>query len=122
MERGIGEALIGYRVDPQVGPVVIVAAGGVTTEIYKDRALRLAPVTIETARAMIAEVKGFATLRGFRGKARGDLEALALTLVKFSRIGETEPRVMEAEINPILVRREGEGVVAVDALARLSRP
>lgn len=122
MERGIGEALIGYRVDPQVGPVVIVAAGGVTTEIYKDRALRLAPVTIETARAMIAEVKGFAALRGFRGKARGDLEALAQALVKFSRIGETEPRVMEAEINPILVRREGDGVVAVDALARLSRP
>lgn len=121
MERGIGEALIGYRLDPQVGPVVIVAAGGVTTEIYKDRALRLAPVTIETARAMIAEVKGFATLRGFRGKPRGDLEALAQALVKISRIGETEPRVMEIEINPLLVRREGEGVVAVDALARLAR-
>ncbi len=121
MERGIGEALIGYRVDPQVGPVVIVATGGVTTEIYKDRALRLAPVTVETARAMIAEVKGFATLRGFRGKPRGDLEALAQALVKISRIGETEPRVMEVEINPLLVRREGEGVVAVDALARLAR-
>lgn len=122
MEKGLGEALIGYRVDPHVGPVVIVAAGGVTTEIYKDRALRLAPVTIETARAMIAEVKGFATLRGFRGKPEGDLEALAQALVNLSRIGEVEPRVTEAELNPVLVRRKGEGVVAVDALARLAQP
>ena len=122
MEKGLGEALIGYRVDPHVGPVVIVAAGGVTTEIYKDRALRLAPVTIETARAMIAEVKGFATLRGFRGKPQGDLEALAQALANLSRIGEVEPRVTEAELNPVLVRRKGEGVVAVDALARLAKP
>jgi len=121
MERGLGEALIGYRIDPQAGPIVMVAAGGVTTEIYKDRALRLAPVTLETARAMIAEVKGFATLRGFRGKPKGDLEALAQAVVQVSRLGEVEPRVMEAELNPVLVRGEGEGVLAVDALVRLAK-
>ena len=46
MIAGIGEALIGYRVDREVGPLVMVAAGGVTTEIYRDRSLRLAPVDL----------------------------------------------------------------------------
>ncbi len=122
MEKGVGEALIGYRIDPQVGPVVIVAAGGTTTEIYKDRALRLAPVTLDAARAMIAQVKGFETMRGFRGHENGDLEALAQAIVQFSTIGVVEPRVMEAELNPVIVRRQGAGVVAVDALMRLAPP
>ncbi|MBN8956454.1 MAG: acetate--CoA ligase family protein [Rhizobiales bacterium] len=120
MEKGVGEALIGYRIDPQVGPVVIVAAGGTTTEIYKDRALRLAPVTLDVARAMIAEVKGFETMRGFRGHEKGDLDALAQAIVQFSMIGEVEPRITEAEVNPVIVRRQGAGVVAVDALMRLA--
>jgi acyl-CoA synthetase (NDP forming) len=120
MTRGLGEALIGYRVDPQAGPVILVAAGGINTEIYKDRALRLAPVTLDEAREMIAEVKGFAPLRGFRGSKPGDLEALADAIVKISRIGELDPRVMELEVNPVLVRPQGQGIVAVDALARLA--
>lgn len=120
MTRGLGEALIGYRVDPQAGPVILVAAGGINTEIYKDRALRLAPVTLDEAREMIAEVKGFAPLRGFRGSKPGDLEALADAIVKLSRIGEVDPRVMELEVNPVLVRPQGQGIVAVDALARLA--
>ena len=77
MVSGIGEALIGYRVDREAGPIVMVAAGGVFTEIYRDRSLRLAPVDLPTAHAMIAEVKAFATLKGFRGKPAGDLDALA---------------------------------------------
>src|SRR5262249_42647883 len=75
MASGIGEALIGYRVDREAGPLIMVAAGGVHTEIYRDRSLRLAPVDLATAHAMIAEVKAFAMLRGFRGKPAGDLDA-----------------------------------------------
>ena len=48
MVAGLGEVLIGYRVDPDVGPLVMVAAGGVYTEIYADRSLRLAPVDLAT--------------------------------------------------------------------------
>src|SRR5207302_7308432 len=65
MISGIAEALIGYRVDREVGPLIIVAAGGGFTEIYRDRSLRLAPVDLPTAHAMIAEVKAFAMLKGF---------------------------------------------------------
>ena len=115
MVSGIGEALIGYRVDREAGPIVMVAAGGVFTEIYRDRSLRLAPVDLPTAHAMIAEVKAFATLKGFRGKPAGDLDALARAIVALSRLAETGG-VAEAEVNPLIVKTDG--VVAVDALIR----
>ena len=115
MERGLGEALIGYRVDAAIGPVILVAAGGTATEIYGDRSVRLAPIDRETADAMIAEVKGFALLRGFRSRPRGDLDALAEALVALSQLA-LRPDIAECEVNPLIVRREGEGVVAVDAV------
>ena len=55
----------------------MVAAGGVLAEIVRDRSLRLAPVDLATAREMIAEVRGFVPLAGYRGKPEGDLDALA---------------------------------------------
>jgi succinyl-CoA synthetase beta subunit len=96
----------------------MVAAGGVFTEIYRDRSLRLAPVDLDTAREMIAEVRGFKVLAGYRGKPAGDLDALALAIVALSLLASDET-VAEAEINPLIVRLAGQGVVAVDALVRL---
>ncbi|MBV9969015.1 MAG: acetate--CoA ligase family protein, partial [Xanthobacteraceae bacterium] len=57
MIAGLGEVLVGYRVDADAGPMVMLAAGGIYTEIYRDRSLRLAPVDLATAREMIAEVR-----------------------------------------------------------------
>jgi acetate---CoA ligase (ADP-forming) len=121
MVQGIGEVLIGYRIDAQVGPIVMLAAGGVLTEIYRDRALRLAPIDRTTAFEMIDEVRALSALSGYRGKPRGDLDALADALVALSQLA-TKPalRVLEAEINPLIVRAEGEGVVPVDALVRVA--
>jgi acyl-CoA synthetase (NDP forming) len=116
MVSGIGEALIGYRVDPEAGPLIMVAAGGVYTEIYRDRSLRLAPVDFATAREMINEVKAFAVLKGFRGKPSGDLGVLANAIVALSRLALQNASVVEAEVNPLIVR--SDGVVAVDALIR----
>src|SRR5262249_49406983 len=56
MVAGVGEVLVGYRVDPDVGPLIMVAMGGIFAEVYRDRGLRLAPVDLATAREMIAEV------------------------------------------------------------------
>ena len=120
MISGVGEVLIGYRVDPDVGPLIMVAMGGVFTEIYRDRSLRLAPVDLTAAHEMIAEVRGLATLKGFRGKPAGDLDALAQAIVVQSRLAD-DPAVVEAEINPLIVRAAGDGVVAVDAVVRLGR-
>jgi acyl-CoA synthetase (NDP forming) len=118
MVCGIGEVLIGYRVDPDVGPLIMVAMGGIFTEIYRDRSLRLAPVDLITAHEMIAEVRGLATLKGFRGKSKGDLDALAHAIMALSQLAE-DPSVLEAEINPLIVRMAGDGVVAVDAVVRI---
>ncbi|MFD2249996.1 acyl-CoA synthetase (NDP forming) [Pseudochelatococcus lubricantis] len=115
MCQGLGEALIGLTRDPVAGPMVTVAMGGVMTEIYRDSAVHPAPVDIDAARAMIAQVKGFALLSGYRNRPKGDLEALAHAVAAVSALAGAA-RIQEAEINPILVRPEGEGVVMLDAL------
>ena len=116
MEKGLAEVILGCKRDPQVGPVVVLGVGGVLAEIYRDFAIRLAPVTVEEARRMIEEVKGLALIRGYRGLPRGDVAVLARAVSDFSQLARLEPRVTEAEINPLIVKREGEGVVAVDGL------
>lgn len=122
MERGLAEVILGFRRDPLVGPTVTVGLGGVLAEIYKDAATRLAPVDEAEARQMIEEVKGLATVRGYRNLPRGDVGALAKAIATFSALAHAAfAEVSEAEINPLLVKREGEGVVAVDGLVLLKK-
>ena len=116
MEKGAAEAILGYRRDPQVGPVVVLGVGGVLAEIYRDFAVRIAPVSVEEAARMVEEVKGLAVIRGYRGLPRGDTAALAQAVAAFSQLAALEPWVAEAEINPLIVKGEGHGVVAVDGL------
>ena len=113
MVQGLAEAIVGYRVDPVVGPLVLVGAGGTLAELYEDVALALAPVSEDEALAMIGRVKGLAVLRGYRDLPRGDVKALAKAVSALSRLCSA-PAVQEAEINPLIVR--ADGVVAVDAL------
>jgi len=118
MERGLGEAIVGYRDDPVVGPIVIVGAGGTLAELYADFAIEMAPVNEDEARAMIERVKGLAPLRGYRNLPRGDMDALARAVSAFSSLAMIAGRqIREAEINPLIVKRDG--VVAVDALVVL---
>jgi len=118
MEAGLGEAIVGYRDDPVVGPVVMVGAGGILAELYNDVVVHLAPVNLAEALEMIGQVKGFAVLCGYRGRPPGDLAALARAVAAMSRLALISGRpVLEAEANPVLVRPQG--VVAVDALAVL---
>jgi acyl-CoA synthetase (NDP forming) len=121
MERGLAEVIVGFRRDPEVGPVVMLGVGGILAEVASGHAVRIAPVSLETAREMIAAVPGLAVVRGYRNRPAGDLEALARVVRAMSLLGTLDaPRVEEAEINPLLVREDG--VVAVDALLRLRAP
>jgi acyl-CoA synthetase (NDP forming) len=113
MVTGLQEVLLGYRRDPQVGPVVTLALGGVLVGLYDDKAVRLALVDEATAAEMIDEVVGLAPLRGHRGLPKGDLAALARALAAFSRLAE-HADILEADANPVMV--QANGVVAVDAL------
>ncbi|HKU69402.1 MAG TPA: acetate--CoA ligase family protein [Burkholderiales bacterium] len=120
MEKGLAEVILGFRRDAQIGPVVVLGVGGVLAEIYRDFAVRPAPVTVDEASHMIDEVKGLAIIRGYRGQPRGDTAALARAVAAFSQLAALEPRVAEAEINPLIVKAEGAGVVAVDGLLVLT--
>ena len=116
MERGLAEVILGFKRDPEVGPIVMVGMGGVLAEIYQDVAVRLGPVDRADALSMIEEVQGFATLRGYRGLPKGDLDALADAICAFSQLANIGPAILEAEINPLIVKVEGQGVVAVDGI------
>jgi acyl-CoA synthetase (NDP forming) len=108
MERGLAEAIVGYRDDPVVGPIVLVGAGGTLAELYKDFRVAMAPVTEAEAEELIAGVRGLAVIRGYRNLPRGDVKALARAVAAFSTLSG----VAEAEINPLIVKEQG--VVAVD--------
>lgn len=117
MQRSLGEVLVGYRVDAEAGPIIMLAAGGIWADVARDRSIRLAPVTVETAREMVAEVNALKPLAGLRGKARGDLQALARTVSALSQLAlKPELGIVEAEVNPLLIFPEDQGVTAVDAL------
>ena len=114
MAKGLGEAIIGFRRDPEVGPVVLLGTGGITAELFRDVTLRLAPVDEAEAMAMIAEVKGLRLLAGWRGLPRGDLPALARAVVAVSRLA-ARGDIAEAEINPLIIHAESAGVTVADA-------
>jgi acyl-CoA synthetase (NDP forming) len=116
MASGV-EALIGVVNDEGFGPTVALGLGGVLTEILKDVTFRIAPFDIETARDMIAELRGAALFDGYRGSPRADRDALAAMLVEVSRMAAAlGDRLKEMDINPVFVCPKGEGCVAADAL------
>ena len=120
MESRLLELMLGYRNDPLVGPIVMLSAGGVTAELHRDVSLRPAPVTLAEANEMIREVRTTQLIRGFRGLPRGDVDALARTIVAFSGLSAVSgATIEEAEVNPLFVREYG--VVGVDCVVRLAR-
>jgi acyl-CoA synthetase (NDP forming) len=117
MRGGLGEVLVGYRVDPRIGPTIVVGVGGVLAEIYRDAVVALAPVSVDRAHAMIGQLRGLAPLRGYRNLPEGDLSALAEAISAWSRLAQlADSGIAEAELNPLIIGRKGQGVVAVDAL------
>jgi acyl-CoA synthetase (NDP forming) len=115
MVAGVGEVLVGFRRDPDAGPFVLVAPGGVEAELRGERSLRMAPVDLDTAREMLTELPTLRALTGFRGRPAGDLEAVAQVVVALSTLA-WRPEVVEAEINPVIVH--AHGCTAVDAVVR----
>jgi acyl-CoA synthetase (NDP forming) len=117
MERGLAEVIVGYRHDPEIGPIVLLGMGGTAAELRKSISVRIAPVTLETARDMIADIRELELLQGFRNLPLGDTDALAAAVRSVSLLAQLGSRtVVDAEINPLLVKENGNGVVAVDGL------
>lgn len=120
MHRGLQEVILGYRWDPEVGPIVMLGIGGVMAELKRSYSVRLAPVDLEEARSMIAELPELKLIQGFRGLPKGDVDALASAVRAISLLATLKDRpVQDAEINPLIIRAEGKGAVAVDGLLTL---
>ena len=112
------EIIIGGRRDPEFGPVVLVGMGGILVEVYKDVAVRVAPVDREEARGMVEELKGADILKGFRGREPFDIEYLVTALVNVSRLLMDHTEIKDLDINPLILLDEGGGLV-VDAKLRV---
>ena len=115
MEFGLAEVILGYRVDDLVGPIVVIGSGGTLSEIYDDKSVRVAPVEIDDAIEMINEVKSLSIINGYRNMPKGDILSLADSVVSISKLAFNK-NIKEAEINPLIVKKDKEGVVAVDGL------
>ena len=109
------EVILGITRDMQFGPMIMFGLGGIYVEVLKDVAFRIAPLSIENADAMIREILSFPLLRGVRGEAPADIEAIRDALMRLSQMAMDFPEIIEADVNPLLVCAEGQGAVAVDA-------
>lgn len=117
MAKGVAELILGSRIDPIFGPVVMVGLGGIFAEIFQDTAVQMAPVSEAEAMAMLKSLKAFPVLDGARGRPRADLPAAARAVAALSRFAVAHAeQVSEIDINPLLLKAEGEGAVALDAL------
>jgi len=98
------EMIVGLQVDPQFGPVIMAGLGGVMTEVFKDVAWRMLPITQSDAKSMIEELKSSKLFKGFRGSAPIDMDMLAKALVQIGKIGtDNAAYVNSIDFNPIVV-------------------
>jgi acetate---CoA ligase (ADP-forming) len=117
MVSPVAELLVGARVDPEFGPVVVAGMGGVYVELFKDVAVRLAPVSPSAAEEMLRATRAAQLLDGWRGKPKGDIAAASEIICRLSHlITHLENEVREIEINPLAVLPAGHGCVPLDCL------
>jgi len=104
------EAIVGVAWDPTFGPVLMFGLGGVFVEVLKDVSFRSVPISKFDAKDMIEEIKGYALLKGYRGKS-ADIPALESLLLKISDMVMENPEIMEMDLNPVFLYPDGYSVV-----------
>lgn len=118
MEEGsVAEWIIGCKRDNTFGPIVLAGPGGILVELIDAVEIRLAPAAPQTAEAMVRSGPGARLLAGLRGAEPADRDALADLISRISVFfAENADLISEIEINPVMVRTDGKGLVAADAL------
>jgi len=115
------EVIVGMRRDPQFGPLLMFGLGGIYVELLSDVSFRVAPISREEALAMIRETKAGRLLLGQRGHQPADINAVADCIVHLSQLALDFPQIQEVEVNPLLVLPQGQGAIALDGRAILSK-
>jgi acyl-CoA synthetase (NDP forming) len=121
MVRGEAELFLGATADAQFGPMVLAGAGGVLVEFLHDVRTAPAPLSRPDAHAMIEALRVAPVLHGLRGRPAADIAAAADALMRLSWLAaDLGPRLVELDINPLILRAAGQGAIAVDARATLT--
>ncbi|MBN1310499.1 MAG: acetate--CoA ligase family protein [Anaerolineae bacterium] len=113
VQQGL-EVLVGMNRDPQFGPLVTFALGGIYVEILKDATFRIAPFAPDEAQQMLGELRARALLDGVRGKPPVDKEAIVDTLLRIGQLVTDFPEIVELDINPLMVFEQSQGAAAID--------
>ena len=117
---GVAEVLVGISVDPQFGQLLVLGAGGVLTELLCDSVTLLPPFSAAAIGKALARLRIAPLLEGFRGRPPADVPALIEVALACTRYAAANvERLAELDLNPVIVRPQGQGAVAVDALVRL---
>jgi acyl-CoA synthetase (NDP forming) len=116
----VAEVLVGVVLDPQFGQVLVLGSGGIFTEILDDSVSLLPPWSAASIRSGLRQLAVAKLLNGFRGKPRGDTEALVDLVLGVARYATHHlESLLELDVNPVMVRPNGLGAVAVDTLIRM---
>ncbi|MBW1645290.1 MAG: acetate--CoA ligase family protein [Deltaproteobacteria bacterium] len=100
------ELIVGGRRDPACGPVVLLGMGGIYAEVFRDTALRLAPLDADLVDEMVAELKGAPIIRGARGQRPLDQKSLRQVLFACADLLAEFPAVQQIDVNPLLLTPE----------------
>lgn len=114
------EIALGLVRDTSMGPLVMVASGGVATDVWDDRAFLVPPVSTAEAARAIGSLRISRLLEGFRGTPAGDIAGLSALVTALGRLAVDVPEVAELDLNPVMVNADGCAVV--DAKVRLATP
>src|SRR5215472_3682249 len=113
----VAELIVGLRRDPQFGLVMVVGMGGTLVELVEDAASLLLPTDRESVARALHRLKVMKLLKGYRGKPAGDIEAAIDAIMAIARFADAHrDRLVELDVNPLMVLPQGHGAVAVDAL------
>jgi acetate---CoA ligase (ADP-forming) len=118
--QGGVELLVGAVQDPVFGPLVALGPGGTFAELIGDAAFRLAPLTDVDAKEVVLGGKAGTLIRGFRGRAPADAQAVIDLVLRISKLVEDLPWIAELDLNPVIA--SSHGCVAVDARVRVAAP
>ena len=111
------EILIGIKIDDEFGPVIVIGAGGIYTELIRETKTLLLPLTKKDIQNELKNMKIGKMLFGYRNQDRADIDSLIKTILSLSKFAEKNiNKLHEIEINPLIVCKKNKGVFAVDAL------
>ena len=114
--RGATEMIVGAKRDANWGAMLVVGLGGIWTEALHDAVSLPASAGEAEIRYALTQLKGAAVLRGLRGEAPRDVEALIDLILKIGALMRANDKIVEIDINPVNVYAQGQGCIALDAL------